>query len=156
MKQRTDSTWIVGIIIVLSLILITILRSGYAMDPPVVEDPPVQIPELPVGKYPWTPGTDERVIPPAELPSPQAPTPEAPKRDGVRSPVEAIGYKVVGGYKIVIQPGDTLWGLAEKHFGDPWKWPLIFKDNFKPSDPTSLIHPGNTLWIRAIVVKEVE
>jgi hypothetical protein len=115
------------------------------MLPPVeaVEDPPViTIPVIPV--KPWEPIPPvDRIIPPAELPPPEV---VVPPDDG------SAGYKVVGGFNRMILPGDTLWDMAEFYWGDPFLWPTIYNDNFTPPDPPDLLHPGNIIWIRPMIV----
>jgi LysM repeat protein len=63
----------------------------------------------------------------------------APKAVGVAQKTEVTDYKV--------EPGDTLWGLAEKFYGDPWTWPQIWEMNPQVTDPHWL-HPGQILKIR--------
>jgi len=46
----------------------------------------------------------------------------------------------------VIRPGDTLWDLAGKAFQDPWKWPRIWFNNPKITNPHR-IYPGDPLVI---------
>lgn len=46
----------------------------------------------------------------------------------------------------VIRPGDTLWDLAGKAFQDPWKWPRIWFNNPKITNPHK-IYPGDPLVI---------
>src|SRR5690606_20881036 len=53
-----------------------------------------------------------------------------------------------------VQPGDTLWDIAERELGDPFRWPEIYKLNrgkVQPSGGTltdpDLIQPG---WVLRI------
>lgn len=47
-----------------------------------------------------------------------------------------------------VQPGDTLWGIAQSQCGDPSVWPSIYADNIHiiGNDP-NLIFPGQVLTI---------
>ncbi len=54
----------------------------------------------------------------------------------------------------VVQPKETLWGIAERHFGDGRRWPTIFERNKDQPQPDgrrltnpNRIHPG---WILAL------
>jgi nucleoid-associated protein YgaU len=48
-----------------------------------------------------------------------------------------------------VQPGDTLWGIAQDQCGDGSLWPKILSDNKQligiPSN--LLIRPGQVLWV---------
>lgn len=33
--------------------------------------------------------------------------------------------------KYTVQPGDTLWDISKKILGDPTRWDLIYRANFK-------------------------
>jgi hypothetical protein len=46
----------------------------------------------------------------------------------------------------IIKKGDTLWDLAYKFLGDPFKWSQIWHQNSYITNP-DLIYPGNTLVI---------
>lgn len=60
--------------------------------------------------------------------------------------------------RIIVVKGDTLWSLARKHLGDPYRWPDIYhrnaeairdaqrKNRFKKSGP-DWIFPGTALEI---------
>ena len=56
-----------------------------------------------------------------------------------------------GAQVYLVQPGDTLWGLAEEFLGDPYRWPQLWEANryildaewIYPGDP--LIVPGTDL-----------
>jgi nucleoid-associated protein YgaU len=42
--------------------------------------------------------------------------------------------------QITVQPGDTLWSIAEREYGNPYLWPAIAKEN--PIKNPDLIYPG--------------
>lgn len=44
----------------------------------------------------------------------------------------------------VVQPGDTLWGVAGRFLRDPWRWPEVWEGNPGVSDPNR-IFPGEKL-----------
>jgi hypothetical protein len=60
------------------------------------------------------------------------------------------------GRRYIVQSGDTLWSIAERHFGSGREWPRIWQYNILPdvaralrqglTDPNHL-HPGQTLLI---------
>lgn len=45
--------------------------------------------------------------------------------------------------------GNTLWGLAQRYYGDPWAWPTIFDANRGLVASPDLIYPGTVLVIPA-------
>lgn len=54
------------------------------------------------------------------------------------------------------ETGDSLWNLAEKFYGDPWKWKLIYLANQDVIDDPSKIYPKQELIIPAAPVYSEE
>ncbi|GEM_PF-5705571 len=55
-----------------------------------------------------------------------------------------------GGEVYIVQSGDTLWGLAQQFYHNPWLWPRIWEANPYIDDP-NLIYPGKPLAIPKIL-----
>ena len=55
---------------------------------------------------------------------------------------------------LVVQPGDTLWGLAQKFLKDPKRWPEILKYNELPTDDPTVALPGMILRVPVVLIKE--
>lgn len=47
----------------------------------------------------------------------------------------------------IIEPGDTLWDLAETYYGDPYLWPQLWEQNTYITD-AHWIYPGDPLLIQ--------
>lgn len=45
--------------------------------------------------------------------------------------------------------GNTLWGIAERFYADPWSWPTLFEANRAVITDPALIYPGQVLTIPA-------
>ncbi len=48
--------------------------------------------------------------------------------------------------RYVVQQGDTLWGIAEMYFEDPWRWQELWHQNPDIDDPDK-IYPGDIIEI---------
>jgi len=54
-----------------------------------------------------------------------------------------------------VAPQDCLWDLAQRYYGDPWRWPGIAEANPQVSDP-HWIYPGQVLAIPGLPSAEAE
>ena len=87
---------------------------------------------------------------------------------GRRKPGELKGvYKIMKTYTVRLIPKrrDCLWRIAEYKFiyGDPWKWPIIYKANKDQIKDPDLIYPGQVFDIpeldkngKPILIKEIK
>ncbi len=46
--------------------------------------------------------------------------------------------------------GETLWSLAERYLGNPYRWPLIYEANASTIQNPNVLEPGQTLIIPAV------
>lgn len=69
------------------------------------------------------------------------PAPAARPAPAAKAALTRLQYTVV--------PGDHLWGISSKVnvYGNPYEWPLIFRDNRNQIEDADLIYPGEVLWI---------
>lgn len=71
----------------------------------------------------------------------------------MRSGDMVLNIEVAGGGEgdveiYTVKPGDSLWRIAEHHYGDGNKYMKIFEANRdKMSSPNSVIHPGDQLKV---------
>ena len=80
---------------------------------------------------------------PAEKAPEPAPAPEKKMEPAMAEPVQteaaATAYEV--------NKGDHLWGISGSSYGNPYKWPLIYKANSDKIKDADLIYPGQVLDI---------
>ena len=50
----------------------------------------------------------------------------------------------------VVQPGETLWIIADRTLGDPTLWPALYRANRDQIKDPSVLYPGQSLTIPAI------
>ena len=98
------------------------------------------------------------VLPLATPPAPSAPSAPLPAPTAAPAPAPPL-TPLPGGEVYVVQPGDTLWGIAETQLGDPLRWSEIFAMNEGRGEPGGTtfsdphwIYPGWTLQLPAPVV----
>jgi LysM repeat protein len=83
------------------------------------------------------------------LPSDEVPRPEVVSPAQPSSPTPVLASHPVLDRYYVVQPGNTLWGIAAQELGDPERWPAIFNLNAGHPQPgggtlvdPNLIYPG--------------
>lgn len=76
---------------------------------------------------------------PAPTPKPEMAQPEPAMAEPVASTNSA--YEV--------NKGDHLWGISGSSYGNPYKWPLIYKANSDKIKDADLIYPGQVLDIES-------
>jgi len=85
-------------------------------------------------------GPAEKAEEPAAAPEPTtAPAPE--EAVAPAAPESASSYEV--------NKGDHLWGISGSSYGNPYKWPLIYKANSDKIKDADLIYPGQVLDIES-------
>ena len=89
---------------------------------------------------------------PAPAPAPQAEAKPAPAPAVAATPAPAPKEEPVVGPSddsYQVRAGDHLWGIAEQAniYGDPYRWPLIYKANTADIEDADLIYPGQVLTI---------
>lgn len=87
---------------------------------------------------------------PAEK-QPEAPAPEATTETPAQATTDAPEPVASGGAmsSYEVTKGDNLWAISSKSdiYGNPYKWPLIYKANSDKIKDADLIHPGQVLDI---------
>ncbi len=85
-------------------------------------------------------GPAEKAEEPAAAPEPTtAPEVAAPTTESMDSGSTTTSYEV--------NRGDHLWGISSSSYGNPYKWPLIYKANSDKIKDADLIYPGQVLDI---------
>lgn len=72
-----------------------------------------------------------------EEPEPAAAAPTAPPVTEETAAPASTSYEV--------NKGDHLWGISGSSYGNPYKWPLIYKANSDKIKDADLIYPGQVL-----------
>jgi hypothetical protein len=67
-----------------------------------------------------------------------------PDREGRAIRVEATTK--TGEHTYVVEPGDTLWSIADGLYDEPWYWPSLWSYNPQVTNP-HLIYPGDVLYL---------
>jgi LysM domain len=84
---------------------------------------------------------------------PGVPAPMSPPVPRMLAPGEVLNKPTDEPLRVVVRPGETLWGFAERVYGDGRQYKRIWKaNNFLLDDPNNpdLIHPGQELLIPPI------
>lgn len=71
--------------------------------------------------------------------TPDDPTPPAKTDDPTPPESSSSSYEV--------SKGDHLWGISGSSYGNPYKWPLIYKANSDKIKDADLIYPGQVFDI---------
>jgi len=68
--------------------------------------------------------------------------------------VPSIGAQEEPLQEITVNPGDTMWSIANKYLKDPQKWPEIVKYNTLPTPDPTIALPGTKIKIPVLLIKE--
>lgn len=73
----------------------------------------------------------------------------AAKEEMAEAPAEPMEEKMMANDSYVVVAGDCLWCISAKSqiYGDPYKWPLIYRKNASQIEDADLIFPGQELEI---------
>lgn len=83
-------------------------------------------------------GPAEKAEEPAPAPEPKRYVEPEPMPEPAPAP-ESSSYEV--------NQGDHLWGISGSSYGNPYKWPLIYKANSDKIKDADLIYPGQVFEI---------
>ena len=81
----------------------------------------------------------------AEEPAPAAPKAEMAEPEAAPAAMPEPVAATSASYEV--NQGDHLWGISGKSYGNPYKWPLIYKTNSDKIKDADLIYPGQVLDI---------
>lgn len=70
--------------------------------------------------------------------------PQLPSRSAAAITVQRTAS--TGERTYLVQPGDTLWSIAEGLYNEPWYWPSLWSYNPQITNP-HLIYPGDNLYL---------
>ena len=82
---------------------------------------------------------------PAEKAEEPAPAPEPAAAPAPEPAAEPEPVASSSSYEV--NQGDHLWGISGSSYGNPYKWPLIYKANSDKIKDADLIYPGQVLDI---------
>lgn len=82
---------------------------------------------------------------PADKPEEQQAVADDTPMETETAPESTATMSSVSSYEV--NQGDHLWGISGKSYGNPYKWPLIYKANSDKIKDADLIYPGQVLDI---------
>lgn len=102
-----------------------------------------------VGAIDGVKGVEDRmnVAPPSPPKPAPAPEPEASSATYPKPAAEEPAASAAGQRTYTVQPGDSLWKIAEAQYGDGSKYMKIFEANQPLLEDPDKIHPGQELVI---------
>lgn len=81
-------------------------------------------------------------------PAEKAPEPEqAPEKKMEPAMAEPVQTESAHSSSYEVNKGDHLWGISGSSYGNPYKWPLIYKANSDKIKDADLIYPGQVFDI---------
>ncbi|MBV9080905.1 MAG: LysM peptidoglycan-binding domain-containing protein [Elusimicrobia bacterium] len=71
------------------------------------------------------------------------------------APANGAGTAVADAMQeITVNPGDTMWSIANRYLKDPQRWPEIVKNNKLPTSDPTIALPGTKIKIPVMLIKE--